>query len=136
MPAIALARRNRPQRPRLLVTATTWLLIAAFLLQPVLAYLVTPVLTHDANGQLVVICTLQGEKIIDVDLPPIDGTERVKHCAAIKLYQMAGSVQASEPPTVPAVVLYSVELFEQTARHAHQLLHFSVYASRAPPAFS
>jgi len=111
-------------------------LIAGFLLQPVLAYLVTPVVTHDVNGQQVVICTLQGEKIVDVDLPPVADTEDVKHCAAIKLYQMAGTVQTSEPPTVPAVVLYSVELLEQTARHAHHVLHFSAYASRAPPAYS
>ena len=81
----------------------------------------------------VVVCTLQGEKVVTVDLPPIVDNQDVEHCAAIKLHQMAGTTQASEPPAVPVAVLYSVELLDQTARHAHHVLHFSAYATRAPP---
>lgn len=105
-------------------------------MQPVLAYLVTPVLTHDVKGQQVVVCTLKGQQIVQLDLPPIsdaaqaDGSE---HCSAIKLYQMAGSTQVSAPPVVPAVVLYSVAVLDQTADHAHHRLHFSAYSTRAPP---
>ena len=126
--AVSLCRvRRRDQLP------VVWLLIVGFLLQPVLAYLVTPVLTHDVRGQQVVVCTLQGEKVVTIDLPPIVDSQEVEHCPAIKLYQMAGTVQASEPPAVPSAVLYAVELLDQTARHAHHALHFSAYATRAPP---
>lgn len=126
--AVSLRRARR--RDRLPVV---WLLITGFLLQPVLAYLVTPVLTHDVRGQQVVVCTLQGEKVVTIDLPPIVDSQEVEHCPAIKLYQMAGTVQASEPPAIPSAVLYSVELLDRTARHAHHVLHFSAYATRAPP---
>lgn len=34
----------------------TWLLVAGFLLQPVLTYLVTPLIVHDTAGRTVVIC--------------------------------------------------------------------------------
>lgn len=109
-----------------------WILIAGFLLQPVLAYLVTPVLTHDVKGQQIVICTLQGEKTITIDLPSL-ADESTEHCSALKLYQMAGAAQVSQPPDVPDVVLYAVQLVDHTAQLSHRRLHFSAYSTRAPP---
>jgi len=113
-----------------------WVLIAGFLLQPVLAYLVTPIVTHDVKGQQVVMCTLQGNKLITLDLPQLADNDQTEHCSALKLYQMAGAVQVSEPPVPPAVSLYSVQLLEQTAAHQHRSLHFSAYSTRAPPSIS
>jgi hypothetical protein len=112
---------------------TTWILVVGFLLQPVLAYLVTPLVAHDQQGQQIVICTLQGEKLITVDIPQLAGHDEAEHCSALKLYQMAGSTQVSAPPLVPAMTLYAVEALDQTARHQHRHLHFSAYATRAPP---
>lgn len=109
-----------------------WVLIAGFLMQPVLAYLVTPILTHDIDGRQIVICTLKGEKTISIDLPQIAG-EETEHCSALKLYQMASVAKISQPPAVPAVVLYAMQLVDQTARHGHHSLHFSAYSTRAPP---
>lgn len=115
-------------------TFTVWVLIAGFLLQPVLAYLVTPVLAHDAKGQQIVICTLKGAKSVRVDLPAIaDQGGDAEHCSALKLYQMAGTAQLAEAPVLPPVVLYSIAVVDQTARHAHRALHFSAYSTRAPP---
>ena len=112
---------------------TTWVLIAGFLMQPVLAYLVTPLVTHDVAGQQIVVCTLQGQKIVSIDLPQLADEQDVEHCSALKLYQMASSTQESEPPIAPTVSLYVVALLDQTADQPHRSLHFSAYSSRAPP---
>jgi hypothetical protein len=113
-----------------------WALVAVFLLQPLLAYLATPVLLHDTKGMSVVVCTLQGEKIINVDIPGLTDDGGTEHCPALKLYQLAGSVQITEPPLAPMRVLLMVHFLDQTAAHAHHLLHFSAYSTRAPPALS
>jgi len=110
-----------------------WLLIAGFLMQPVLAYLVTPIVAHDAKGVTVVMCTLKGKKLVTLDIPLTADADAAEHCAALKLYQIASAAQVAEPPLTPAVSLYSVELLDQTAGHQHHSLHFSAYASRAPP---
>ena len=112
------------------------LLLAIFLLQPVLAYLATPVLVHDAKGMSVVLCTLQGEKVVHVDIPGLADEAEVEHCPALKLYQIAGTLQIVEPPLPPMLVLQMLHLLDQTAEHAHHALHFSAYSTRAPPALS
>ncbi|MCP5316128.1 MAG: hypothetical protein H6955_21410 [Chromatiaceae bacterium] len=118
----------------------SWALIAGFLLQPVLAYLVTPVFGHDARGQTVVVCTLKGAKLVEIDLPSIIDSstdpQASEHCSALKLYQMASATQVSAPPVVPAIALYSVALLDQTADQPHRALHFSAYSTRAPPRLS
>ncbi len=113
-----------------------WLLISGFLLQPVLAYLVTPIFVHDGKGQQVVVCTLKGSKLITLELPPITDNDGTEHCSALKLYQFAGTTQVATPPAVPVVSLYAVQLLEQTAAHQHHSLYFSAYSSRAPPQHS
>jgi hypothetical protein len=110
-----------------------WVLIVGFLLQPVLGYLVTPVIVHDKHGQQIVICTLQGEKRITVDIPELATPQDAEHCTALKLFQMAGTTPIAEPPTVPEAVLYAISMLEQTAEHQHRFLHFSAYSTRAPP---
>jgi len=112
---------------------TTWVLVVGFLLQPILAYLVTPLVTHDEQGQQIVMCTLQGEKLVTVDIPELARHDSTEHCSALKLYQMAGSTQVSQPPVVADVTLYAVEVLDQTAEHQHRYLHFSAYTTRAPP---
>ena len=119
--------------PRRVRTAALWVLIAGFLLQPILGYLVTPIVTHDSDGHWIVICTLKGQKIISVDVPQLADNIDTEHCSALKLYQMAGAAQISEPPTLPPVVLFSVEWRDQTLTHEHRALHFSAYTTRAPP---
>lgn len=112
------------------------MLLAIFLLQPILAYLATPVLVHDTKGMSVVLCTLQGEKVIHVDIPGLSDDDGSEHCPALKLYQIAGTLQIVEPPLAPMLVLQVLHLLDQTADHAHHALHFSAYSTRAPPALS
>ena len=119
--------------PRYVRATTTWLLIAGFLLQPILGYLVTPIVMHNDQGQKIVICTLKGEKVISINVPQLADNADTEHCSALKLYQMAGLAQISEPPALPAVVLYFVEMLDQTAAYEHRVLHFSAYSTRAPP---
>jgi hypothetical protein len=111
----------------------TWILVAGFLLQPILGYLVTPLIAQDPKGQQIVICTLQGEKLVTLDIPQLVDHGESEHCSALKLYQMAGSTQVSAAPTVPQVTLYAIGLIDQTASHQHSRLHFSAYSTRAPP---
>ena len=115
---------------------TSWVLVAGFLLQPVLAYLVTPIVMHDTGGQQVVVCTLQGSKVVTLDIPQLAENEQTEHCSALKLYQIAGTAQISQPPPIPVVSLYSIQALDQTAVHSHRSLHFSAYSTRAPPHLS
>lgn len=125
---------RHPTRSHRAVTA--WVLIAGFLLQPVLAYLVTPIVAHDAQGQQVVICTLKGQKLVTIGNLQLADNQDTEHCSALKLYQMASAAQVSEPPLAPQLTLYAVEVLDQTANHQHHSLHFSAYSTRAPPAIS
>jgi hypothetical protein len=111
-------------------------LVAGFLLQPLLAYLVTPLVAHDREGRQVVVCTLKGERLVTLDLPRGVDSEPVEHCSALKLFQMAGTAQLCAPPPAPAPLLYSNQILDQVAEHPRRSLHFSVYATRAPPALS
>ncbi len=121
--------------PRSLSHLFAWILIAGFLLQPVLTYLVTPVVGHDLGGQHVVVCTLNGSKIVTLDLasdavPAFDNSD---HCPALKLFQMAGAVQLSQPVAPPFRVLFAAHATDQTSDRLHRSLRFSAYATRAPP---
>lgn len=113
----------------------SWLLIVGFLCQPILTYLVTPTSVPTPGGFYAVVCTLKGvKKDILVDLPAIDRAQGpAEDCPAIKLMQLAGISLAPEVQVVPATVLYSVGLLEQTGGHSHHRIHFSAYSSRAPP---
>ena len=117
-----------------------WVLIAGFLLQPVLTYLVTPMVSHDNQGRSVVLCTLKGQKRVVIDLPPSfhDAQNQLdnEHCTALKLFQMASATQLPPPVAAPLALLYSVTVVDQTADEAHRSLHFSAYSSRAPPHLS
>ena len=119
--------------PRTRPTITSWLLIAGFLLQPVLTYLVTPLVAHDGEGRQVVVCTLKGEKLVTLELPQLADSGDTEHCAALKLYQLAGTAQVAQPPAVPALLLYAVGRLQQGADHRYTPGHFSAYSTRAPP---
>ncbi len=117
-----------------------WLLVIGFLLQPILTYLATPVFGHDAEGVSVVICTLQGEKRVTLDLPSLAGTPDTSpapldldHCPALKLFQIAGAAAVSAPALGPALMLLAVTVVDQTAVLPHHSLHFAAYSTRAPP---
>jgi hypothetical protein len=136
MHAMDLVTYSGPAGTRSGRRVVAWVLIAGFLLQPVLAYLVTPILVHDGNDRQVVICTLKGTKRVTLELPQRADHDETEHCSALKLYQMANTTQVSEPPVSPDVSFYSVELIQQTGGHQHRLLHFSAYSTRAPPQIS
>jgi hypothetical protein len=127
---------HQHRRPRTKRAIVAWILIGGFLLQPVLAYLVTPIVTHDVKGLRVVVCTLKGSKAVTIELPHPSDNQGAEHCSALKLYQMASTAQVSVPAVAPAVTLYAIHLIDQTADRSHRSLHFSAYATRAPPAVS
>lgn len=131
-----ISNSGRGYRMRSTRVLTAWVLIAGFLLQPVLAYLVTPIVTHDGGGQQVVVCTLKGAKRVTLDLPQLADNADTEHCSALKLYQMASTAQVSQPPAPAAVSLYVIALLDRTLERADHALHFSVYSTRAPPALS
>ncbi len=121
--------------PRSLSRVFAWVLIAGFLLQPVLTYLVTPVVSHDLGGQQVVVCTLNGSKVVTIDLasdvaPAFDNHD---HCPALKLFQMAGAVQLAQPVVPPSRVLFAARAIDHTSDRLHRSVRFSAYATRAPP---
>ena len=116
-------------------SATSWLLVAGLLLQPLLAYLVTPTVAHTRDGIRVAVCTLKGgQRDVVLELPAIDdSTQAGDECPAIKLFQLAGIAQLPTLPALPAVVLERVSAPARVAERLRRQLHFSVYSSRAPP---
>jgi len=117
-------------------TAVAWLLILSFLAQPILTYLVTPTVTQTREGFRAVVCTLQGSaRQVEIDLPSIDAAAKaLDHCPAIKLIQLAGTVQPAEPPAPLHAVLYAVAVPDQPVSGRNPARPFLAYVSRAPPA--
>ena len=112
---------------------TVWLLVGLILLQPVLTYLATPWFAQDDAGHYVTLCTLEGERQVYVGDLFDEPAGESGHCPALKLLQLAGTAATPVPPTAAAGTLYLVALVDQTSARAHRSLHFSAYASRAPP---
>ncbi len=127
---------DQHRSPRTKCAIVAWILIGGFLLQPVLAYLVTPIVTQDGEGLRVVVCTLKGSKAVTIELPHPSDNQDTEHCSALKLFQMASAAQISVPPVAPAITLYAIHLIDQTVDRSHRSLHFSAYSTRAPPAVS
>lgn len=116
-----------PSRP------VAWLLVACFLLQPVLAYLATPSVTRTADGVMVVVCTLQGEKTVRLDLPSPAHEPGTDHCAALQLFQIAGTGVTGQPLRAPALALFAIGVVDTPTPVRHALPVFAAYAPRAPP---
>ena len=120
--------------------AALWLLVASFLLQPVLTYLITPVVAHAANGEKILVCTLQGSKWVTVDLsgpgaePASAGLPGAEHCQALKLFQAAGSGLTLTPPALPVLARYAVAQPAPRPVHRHHQPQLPPYTGRAPPA--
>jgi hypothetical protein len=112
-----------------------WLLIGCFLLQPVIVYLATPMPGAGRDGVHTLICTLQGTREVVLNLrskgrsTPVDDND----CPALKLLQLVGSAQISVPQAAPDLMLFAIEVLEQTVFRTHRRLPFSAYSSRAPP---
>ncbi len=126
------------RRQTRLRTGTAWVLVWAFLCQPILTYLVTPTVVRTSEGFRAVVCTLQGtRREVEIQLPSIDDTARaVNHCPAIKLIQLAGTVQPVEPPQLPRAVLHALMVPDEPAPTRAPQRPFLAYASRAPPVSS
>jgi hypothetical protein len=120
-------------------------LTIGFLFQPVLTYLVTPMVGYDAEGNTVVEkCSLMGVKRLSHHVPlatelssPVPkAPDEPEDCPALTLYNIAGTAQIALPPTVVTL----------PPRHAKPLTHleivhlrtmeFTAYAPRAPPPYS
>ena len=114
---------------------TAWVLVAGFLLQPLLSYLVTPWATADARGHLVVMCTLNGLKQVYVDPADPDQTTQVdsESCPALTLWQLASSAQTPAPLAIVPGTLYLVGELRSTAVSPRHASPDVPYLSRAPP---
>ena len=117
---------------------TIYALLGIFLLQPVVTYLAAPWFDMSETGILEASCTLNGTNFENL---PAD-SELAKllaeddFCPALELQDLASSVLEVTLPGLIHSKLYIVGLVDQTARHQHHFLHYSSYASRAPPVFS
>lgn len=111
---------------------TAWVLVFSILLYPLLTYLATPLVQSHADGQWIVVCTLQGEKAVFVDF---DGKQSgaPESCPALKLLQLFGSTPvslAAAVSTQPLYLLATAGTFEPDVFHPPPFLK---YSSRAPP---
>lgn len=113
---------------------TAWVLIAQILLQPLLAYWVTPHATQGADGQWVVICTLNGNQAVYLDFgADPDSAADDEYCPALQLYQLAGSAQPARPLQIAAPVAYRIGPVDQSGHHQHPAHPELGFSPRAPP---
>jgi hypothetical protein len=109
------------------------LLTAVFLLQPLLTFWVAPMFTHDVRDNLVVVCTLQGAKLVELDAPRHEEGADTFDCPALKLFQIASSATGNQSVSIPTMALYAVSAPgapTPSQQHAHL---FRPYSTRAPP---
>lgn len=113
---------------------TAWLLVSGILLQPLIAYLVTPWVTQDARGHYVLLCTLKGLQEVYVDdgqaaaTPNEDDT-----CPALKLFNLISSAKPVAPFQLPEITRPAVTLPVSRLELPVLLHQSSVYPIRAPP---
>lgn len=125
---------SKPPLPQYRAIAVVWLLVGQFLLQPLLAYWVTPHVARDALGQWVVMCTLNGTQALYVDFGDHrDSDADDEYCPALQLFQMAGSAQIPQPPQSPPAMAHLVGLLEQGSRPQHPVPPRLGFSPRAPP---
>lgn len=110
-----------------------WVLVACFLFQPVLAYLATPSMVQTSDGITVVVCTLQGEKAVELDLPSPVHEPGSDHCPALQLFQIAGTGVTEHPLRTAALALVAIAVVHPSAASPHAPPFFAPYAPRAPP---
>lgn len=123
-------------RPTRRSPTLAWVLIAAFLLQPLLAYLATPVLGHGSDGRRVVVCTLKGQRLAEEDRLRRDGAPdrpATDLCPAQQLYQLGGTTPIPASAPTIAVVRRATAAPPAAAFVAYCTPTWTAYASRGPP---
>jgi len=141
-PRLSIRRSLRARRRRAVVA---WALTLGFLLQPVLTYLVTPMVGYDAAGHAVVEeCTLMGAKRLThhaplaVELSKLapKAPDETEDCPALTLYKMAGTAQIAVPPAVVTLPPRNATPFAHVEMPHRRQVEFAAYATRAPPRYS
>ena len=120
---------------RPLRTRTAWVLIIGVLLQPLLTYLITPLIADNGRGNHVLICTLNGMKEVRVDPSATDLHNQYndEDCPALRLAQLVSSAGLAAPLTLPPLALYAVDLVDSDGSDQCCSPCVPCYASRAPP---
>jgi hypothetical protein len=150
-----MTRTNRthasPLSIRSFLRARRWragvalVLTIGFLFQPVLTYLVTPMLGYDVEGNTVVEqCSLMGAKRLshhaplatELSSPVPEAPDQPEDCPALTLYNIAGTAQIAVPPTVVTLPPHHVKPVAQLEIVHYRTMEFTAYAPRAPPAYS
>ncbi|OOZ13614.1 hypothetical protein [Solemya velum gill symbiont] len=85
-------------------TATAWLLIGVFMLQPVITFFASPAFMNDSDGRMVVVCTLYGLEEIYVEDGMLISEAESDYCPAVELMQISGSAYQPKPPMVAATL--------------------------------
>jgi hypothetical protein len=114
------------------------LVVNILLMQSVMAYLVTPMTVAyntDDGTVTVVLCTLQGSRTITLDLPEL-ADEAPAICSALELNHIVGSVSLAPPSPVLSLAPASQQITAPVLLLGHKTLHYSAFASRAPPAYT
>lgn len=104
---------------------------------PWLSFWTSPLLSTNAKGETVVVCTINGFKSITLEpqTPELTLEEVSDYCAALQLADALGN---SPPPQVntPEFASTKFRLNTPYSAYVYQVPHLSLYSSRAPPALS
>jgi len=116
-----------------------YLLLAIFLLQPILTYLVTPHFQRDSQGILVEICTLEGQRQVVLQLDEVDQSADIisnERCGAIELFKFSSIFYTPEIEFSPKLQLFAVHAFVVQDVIVDSQWFEHVYSARAPPVIS
>ena len=114
---------------------TVWVLTASILLYPLLTYLATPTVKTSGTGQLLVVCTLNGQKQVYVDFgaDTAGQADYDEYCPALELVKLAGSLYQPSLPQAPVALFYQTGVLAKAVKPEYPGRFSSAYSPRAPP---
>lgn len=102
---------------------------------PWLSFWTSPLLSSNAKGETIVVCTINGYKSITLEaqVPQLTLEEVSDYCAVLQLADALGSSPLPQI-IIPALTPIPFQLDTPYSAYAYQVPHLSLYSSRAPPA--
>ncbi len=105
-------------------------------LQCALTFMVTPMsvahTSEDGNEVTIIICTLQGNRAITMEMPAFLG-DTSESCPALTLDNIIGASALLQPPQFSATQLPEIPPVAMANRMAPNTSRFPDFTSRAPP---
>jgi len=111
-----------------------WLLILVITMTPWLSFWTSPLLSHNSQGETVILCTINGFQAVTLspEQPELTLQQATDYCAVL---QLADALNSSPTPQINLghVTKLPYQFNQPHLAYAYRVPHLSAYSSRAPP---